>query len=269
MSLGAAASEPVDVSKWIPRRRIAITRTIAVGLFVAALTGAFWWTPALLLGVPALAVAWVAWVMARVRTQLSLSGAGWERRIHEVVAESLGLGSDASMSVLDVGCGDAGLIDILLGRSPSLAMTGVDLWSDGWDYSQEACERRLDQHGRHARFRRMDAGRLDFADGSFQAVVSVMCFHEVPTVTGDTVGGPVRAVAEALRVLQPGGRFVLVDRFDDHRAFEPAALDSVLRHVSLDTRQSLVSRLGIPWPLNGRPSLGPVRLIAGTKPHRW
>lgn len=255
------------VSNWIPSRRIAIARTLALGLVVAAIVGYLAWTPLAVLGIPALGATWVAFVMSRIRSQLSgdRDGGGWEQRIHALVVDRLALPADASVSVLDVGCGEAALIGALLERSPSLAVTGIDLWSDGWDYSQQACERRLARRGHHAELRRMDAGRLEFTDDRFDAVVSVMCFHEVPTTDDDAIPGPVRATAEALRVLQPGGTFVLVDRFDDHDEFDPAALDAVLGRATDIVRTPLASVLDVPWPLSGRRSLGPVVIISGTR----
>jgi SAM-dependent methyltransferase len=274
MSPSPATVGTGDVSAWIPRRRITIARTIALGLFVAALCGSALWWPAALLVVPALAVAWVAFVMTRIRTQLSGDGdgsgggggggGGWERRIHELVTDRLGLSAQASISLLDIGCGDAGLIDVLLRRSPSLDVTGIDLWSDGWDYSQAACEERLARTGRRAEFRRMSAGRLDLPDQAFDAVVSVMCFHEVPAADGDG-SGPVRATLEALRVLAPGGRFVLVDRFADRDLFDASALDAAFGGQDDVARERLVELLDIPWPLGSRRSLGQVLLISGTK----
>ncbi len=252
------------VSKWIPSRRIAFARLLALGLLLAAVVGYLLWPPLALLVVPALGAGWIAFVMTRIRAQLSGDGDGWERRIHDLVTDRLDLSPDATNRVLDIGCGEAGLLDVLLERSPSLDATGVDLWSDGWDYSQAACERRLARAGRHADFRRMDASRLEFADERFDVVVSVMCFHEVPT-GDDTTSGPVRATAEALRVLRPGGRFVLVDRFGDHAAFDPAALDAVLARASGVERDPIVAALDVPWPLNSRHSLRPVLVLTGEK----
>jgi ArsR family transcriptional regulator len=56
---------------------------------------------------------------------------------------------------------------------------------------------------RHCTLRRAPAENLPFADASFDVVLSHMVLHFLPD--------PARAVAEAARVLRPGGRMILVD----------------------------------------------------------
>ena len=79
---------------------------------------------------------------------------------------------------------------------------------------------------------RCDAAQLKFGDASYDRVVLFFLLHEVP---GDVRR---RALAEALRVLQPGGKLVIVDYHRPRawhpmrgvmtlilRAFEPFAMD--------------------------------------------
>jgi SAM-dependent methyltransferase len=261
------ATASTAVSKWIPRRRIAIARGITIGLLTAGVIGGLWWWPAFALVVPGLGAAWVAFILTRIRSQLSATGAGWEHRIHELVTTRLGLAPGSSAVVLDIGCGEAGLIAELLNRSPALHATGVDLFAPNWDYSQASCEARISALGHHATFQRMDAAHLDFPEATFDAVVSVMCFHEVHSTDPARPSGPLLAVKQALRVLRPGGRFVLIDRFADPKAYGPSgALEAVLGDEATDiTTKPLVASLGIPWPLNSRQSLDPVQILTGTK----
>ena len=266
MIIANEATGSAALSKWIPRRRIAIAKTIAGGSLAAGVIGAMFWWPAIVLVVAGLAAAWVAFILTRIRTQLSATGAGWERRIHELVATRLGLTPSSGADVLDIGCGEAGLIAVLLTHSPGLQVTGVDLFASNWDYSQASCEDRVRAAGHQATFRRMDAARLDLADAAFDAVVSVMCFHEVRPTDPATLRGPLLAVQEALRVLRPGGRFVLIDRFADHKVYGPPhSLDAVLNAATDITTEPLVAVLDIPWPLNSPQSLGPVQVLTGTK----
>jgi ubiquinone/menaquinone biosynthesis C-methylase UbiE len=55
---------------------------------------------------------------------------------------------------------------------------------------------------------------LDIGCGTFDVVISCLTFHEVRDVTDKSL-----VIAEALRVLRPGGRYVLLDLFADPGAF--------------------------------------------------
>lgn len=247
-------------SNWIPRRRIRLAILIALFFAVVAVMGAVRSPWAWLLLIPAAGAGVAAFIMLRIKRQLS---AGWQQRIHDLVTDRLALAPDASAAVLDIGCGDASLLATMLRRAPGIAATGVDFWGSDWDYAQSACEARLPE----AVFRRMDAGQLDFPDASFDCVTSVMCFHEVPARDGAALPGPLVAVTEALRVLKPGGRFVLVDRFRDPRDYgDPVDLDAILVTTADLRCEQLVTALGVPWPLNTRRSLGPVDILSGQKP---
>jgi len=170
------------------------------------------------------------------------------------------------MSALDIGCGDASLVAMLLAHAPAWNATGVDFWGSNWEYTQSACESRLSSLGLRGAFRRMDAARLEFPDESFDVVVSVMCFHEVRAPSGVTMRGPLAALSEALRVLRPGGVFVFVDRFEDAADYgDVADLAAVLRSATGLRRESLVATLGVPWPLKTRRALGPVEVLSGRK----
>ena len=256
----------VATSSWIPRRRIGVAAGLAASLAVAGIAGSAWSPVALLLLAPAIGAGWAAFLMLRIAWQLAPDGGGWERRIHELVAARLSVAPDAEGSVLDIGCGDASLLATILARAPGLSVTGVDLWGDAWDYARSACEVRLAAAGHHATLRRMDAAQLDLPDASFDAVVSVMCFHEVRAPDGSGVRGPLLALREAVRVLRPGGAFVLVDRFADPVAYGTEAdLAAVLAGSTGLHRVSLVTALDVPWPLRSKRALGPVELVTGRK----
>ena len=62
--------------------------------------------------------------------------------------------------------------------------------------------------GERVSFRRASAAALPFADASFEAAVSNLCFHEVRGVRDKR-----EVVKEALRVLEPGGAFAFQDLF--------------------------------------------------------
>jgi SAM-dependent methyltransferase len=256
----------IATSNWIPRGRIRVAVSIAIGLTVAALIGATrsWFALALL--APAAGAAWAALVMLGIRRRLSDRGGGVEHRIHEVVVAQLALAESSEIDLLDVGCGAAGLIIQLLERSPGLRATGVDLWGPGWDYAMATCERHVAAAGFHAAFERMDAAELAFPDATFDAVVSVMCFHEVRIAGGKRSDGPLAAVREALRVLRPGGTFVLVDRFADDVEFGPRfSIDAILCDAVSARRVLLSDLVELRWPLGSQRALGPVEVITGSR----
>ncbi|HEX2590387.1 MAG TPA: class I SAM-dependent methyltransferase [Rhizomicrobium sp.] len=255
-----------ETSNWVPSRRIRFTIGLALFIALIGIAASVWSPFALLLLLPALGALWAAFIMLQIRRQLSSRGGSWEHRIHELVATRLALPSNADSAVLDIGCGDASLLITLLRQAPAIRATGIDYWGDNWDYAQAACETRLTRLGLNATFRRMDAAKLDFPDASFDAVVSVMCFHEVRAPRGAKLRGPLLAVSEALRVLKPGGTFVLIDRFADKKDYgAPSDLAALLCHTENLHEDSLVRTMRVPWPLSTKRALGPVTVLSGQK----
>ena len=253
-----------EVSNWIPSKRIRVAVVLASAFAVAAAVGSAWSLVALALLAPALGAGWAAFVMLRIRRQLSPGGGGWEGRVHDLVVARLSLPTDSRASALDIGCGDGALLIRLLEHASLVTATGVDCWATNWDYAQSSCEQRLTSRGLRASLRRMDAAHLEFPDDHFDIVVSVMCFHEVHAPTGAAASGPLLALGEALRVLRPGGAFVLIDRFGDEADYgNGTSLDRILGTTIATTREPLVELLRLPWPLRSKRALGPAQMISG------
>lgn len=80
-----------------------------------------------------------------------------------------------------------------------VSLTGVDLSPA----MLELARRRADALGMIVELRLADATRLPFDDASFDTVVSTLALCTIPD--------PSAAVAEARRVLRPGGRFLVLD----------------------------------------------------------
>lgn len=103
---------------------------------------------------------------------------------------------------LDIGCGPAFLTLELARAVGDLGrMTGLDSSPE----MREAAAARLAEAGLRQRVELVagDAARLDFPDGAFDFLVAVQVYLYVADVAG--------ALAEAWRVLRPGGRIVVVD----------------------------------------------------------
>jgi phosphatidylethanolamine/phosphatidyl-N-methylethanolamine N-methyltransferase len=103
--------------------------------------------------------------------------------------------------VLEVGIG-TGLALPFYPRSCEIV--GIDL-SDGM--LAKAKERVLELRLPHVRLTRMDAGAMEFADDSFDAVVAAYVVTAVPDYR--------KVMLEMIRVCKPGGRIILLNHFSN------------------------------------------------------
>ncbi len=116
------------------------------------------------------------------------------------LARALRGGRQQDKRLLDLGCGSGGLLPFVKQAYPRLGVLAADL---SLPYLEEAAQRLRP----YRRWQLMQAAAEDLplAADCLDAVTSVFLFHELPR----KVRGQV--VAEAARVLRPGGSFVLVD----------------------------------------------------------
>ncbi len=105
----------------------------------------------------------------------------------------------AAARVVDVGCGTGRLLEQMRATLPGARLTGVDMSAAYIGHGA----RRL--RGADVDLRVGNAEHLPFEDQSFDAVVSVFMFHELPRNVRR------RVFAEMRRVLKPGGRLVIED----------------------------------------------------------
>jgi ubiquinone/menaquinone biosynthesis C-methylase UbiE len=101
--------------------------------------------------------------------------------------------------VLEIGAGSGAMAAELLTMFPDLRMTVTDFD----DEMVSAAAARLSPLGDRVRARSADATALSFPDGTFDVVLSWVMLHH--TVEWE------RALAEAIRVLRPGGQLVGYD----------------------------------------------------------
>lgn len=100
--------------------------------------------------------------------------------------------------VLDIGCGTGRLLNRLAARYPDLRGYGLDLAPV---MLQQA--RRGNQHRPRLIFKQGRSDAIPFGDNFFNAAFSTISFLHYPN--------PQAVMGEVYRVLQPGGRFYLVD----------------------------------------------------------
>jgi arsenite methyltransferase len=112
--------------------------------------------------------------------------------------------------VLDMGCGRGAVLTAVARRLSTGRVTGVDIWSkkDQSGNAQEVTLRNAALEGVSSRVRieTADMRSLPFADATFDLVVSSLAIHNIRSNAGRR-----KAIAEAYRVLKPGGRMVIAD----------------------------------------------------------
>jgi ubiquinone/menaquinone biosynthesis C-methylase UbiE len=119
---------------------------------------------------------------------------------------------------LEIGSGSGAMAAQLLRKFPDLRVVATD-----YDPEMVAtAERRLGTFGARAMVQRVDATALPFADERFDVVLSFAMLHHV--------GDWEQAVAEAVRVLRPGGHLVGYD------LLHPAAAHHSHRDMGGSTR---------------------------------
>lgn len=112
--------------------------------------------------------------------------------------------------LLDVGCGRGAVLNMAAQLVPRGGAVGVDLWksADQSGNAMEMTQRNAELEGvaERVQLKTGDMRELPFADSSFDLVVSNLAIHNVPDAEGRA-----RSIAEAVRVLRPGGRLLVAD----------------------------------------------------------
>jgi len=104
------------------------------------------------------------------------------------------------LAMLDAGCGTGRFLAQAAQAFPAMPMTGIDLSSAYIETAREALADR-----RNVTLLEGNAERLPVPDASQDIVTSIFLYHELP---GDVRR---RVTREMLRILKPGGIYVLVD----------------------------------------------------------
>jgi SAM-dependent methyltransferase len=141
----------------------------------------------------------------------------WQRKIAEVpegvarrmaVFEALAI--ESGQAALDLGCGGGHLVrEIALAVGESGRAVGLDANADQLDAARAACAGMP-----AAELTEGDATDMPFEDSAFDGLASIQMLEYIPDVD--------RALAEARRVLKPGGKAALVSVLWDHWRFHGA-----------------------------------------------
>jgi len=127
--------------------------------------------------------------------------------------EGLATKPGQSPRLLEMACGTGRVMTFIRDNWPSMDVTATDLspfYLEKARENNDYWERRFapastGQQMGNAQFVQANAEDVPFQDASFDAVVNVYLFHELPAEAQDNV------FKEAARVLTPGGVFVLTD----------------------------------------------------------
>lgn len=129
-------------------------------------------------------------------------------QVWEDVLDGLHLRGDER--VLDLGCGRGAVLIAVAKRIGNGQAVGVDLWRsvDQSGNSESVTRRNAAAEGVADRIElhTADITELPFPDASFDLVEASLVIHNIHSAAGRQ-----KAVAEAVRVLRPGGRLVIAD----------------------------------------------------------
>ena len=167
--------------------------------------------------------------------------------------------------ILDIGTGNGILAIKAAMLFPTADVTGVDYWGKDWEYSKAVSEQnaRIAKVSERIIFCKGNAAALNYPDGTFDAVVSNLTFHEVKSVKRKS-----DILREALRVVKPGGNFVFIDQFYDESYYsDTEEFEVMLRGLKLTqiTLKPLNEVLAFPKLLRHSKALGKTGIIFGKK----
>lgn len=128
----------------------------------------------------------------------------WPDYVGGSVSETLcRLDLQASDRLLDIGCGTGVLLEAVRRHQPDAVLAGIDI-------SPGMIEMARKKLGSDAELTVADVEWMPFETASFDVVVSTSSFHYWPS--------PSIGLAEARRILRPGGRLVITDWCSDYPA---------------------------------------------------
>lgn len=157
--------------------------------------------------------------------------------------------------ILDMGCGRGAVLLMAAQHLTTGQAVGVDLWRsvDQSGNAMEATQRNAVAEGVADRVELYtgDMTALPFDDSDFDLIVSSLAIHNIHGSAGRA-----KAVAEAVRVLRPGGRLMIAD------------IQATRRHQEQLVKLGMtdVARRGLGWRFWWGGPWGATRLVTASKP---
>lgn len=224
-------SEPVrpNYKNWVPKGMLwgigvaalaSLVLLLVLGVAGIGVSGTPRMILAVVLGLATLGCSYGLLALTRMYRAFDYDGTRqMSRHIIEGIADWVHIKDDGVG--LDVGCGSGALTNAVARRNPRARMVGLDRWGKDYaSFSKALCEDNARAEGvaENTEFVQGDATRLDFPDGSFDAVTSNYCYHNI------TGADKQELLRETLRVLRRGGTFAIHDimsprRYGDMRTF--------------------------------------------------
>ncbi len=197
-----------DYKNWMPKGMIwsfAAGTAVALALTLIISVG---WLKIILLILTLVLAGVTVWTVLLYRAFSYDGKRQMSRQIIDGVADCVKLPDGGRC--LDIGCGSGALANAVAKRNPQGTVTGIDRWGVGYaSFSKKLCEDNALAEGVADRtsFARGDAQKLDFPDGTFDAVTSNYVYHNIPSRDRQAI------LLETLRVLKKGGTFAIHDIF--------------------------------------------------------
>ena len=234
-----------DYKNWMPKGMIWSFAAGTVASLALTLIVGIGWLKILLLILTLVLAGMTVWTVLMYRSFSYDGKRQMSRQIIDGVAEYVKLPEGGRC--LDVGCGSGALAIAVAKRNPQATVTGIDRWGAEYaSFSKKLCEDNAEAEGVAERtdFAQGDALKLDFPDGTFDAVTSNYVYHNIPS--NDRQG----ILMETLRVLKKGGTFAIHDLFSrqkygDMQAFVKKLKDLGYGQVELIPTDS--GRFISPW----------------------
>ncbi len=218
-----------NYKNWMPKGMIwSFAAANAVALALTLIVSISWLKVILLILTMGLAGVTV-WTMLMYRAFSYDGKRQMSRQIIDGVAQYVSLPEGGWC--LDVGCGSGALANAVAKLNPQGTVTGIDRWGAEYaSFSKKLCEDNALAEGVAERtdFAQGNALKLDFPDGTFDAVTSNYVYHNIPSRDRQAI------LLETLRVLKKGGTFAIHDIFSKDKYGDMQAFVQKLKELGYE-----------------------------------